>query len=132
MELSTMSTPELRRLQGKVTRELQKRESAERSALLRQFKKLAAEKGLKLEEVLPIGFKKTAAAEPVAKAPRRGRQIKNMAAKKRANFVYFNPANPAQGWSGHGRRPQWVLDWQAAGKSMEDLKQKPEAAAPTA
>ena len=34
---------------------------------------------------------------------------------------YRNPAKPEQGWSGHGRRPQWVLDWLAQGKPIEDL-----------
>ena len=35
---------------------------------------------------------------------------------------YRNPAKPEQGWSGHGRRPQWVLDWLAQGKPIEDLR----------
>ena len=34
---------------------------------------------------------------------------------------YRNPAKPEQGWSGHGRRPQWVLYWLAQGKPIEDL-----------
>ena len=34
---------------------------------------------------------------------------------------YRNPAKPEQGWSGHGRRPQWVLDWLAQGKPIEEL-----------
>ena len=41
--------------------------------------------------------------------------------KPPAVIKYRNPAKPEQGWSGHGRRPKWVLDWLAQGKPIEDL-----------
>ena len=36
-------------------------------------------------------------------------------------FKYRNPANPDQGWSGRGRKPQWALDWIAQGKPLDEL-----------
>lgn len=34
---------------------------------------------------------------------------------------YANPADPAQTWTGRGRKPNWVIEALAAGKSLEDL-----------
>lgn len=44
-------------------------------------------------------------------------------AKTRAASVakYANPADPAQTWSGRGRKPHWVVEWLAAGKALDDL-----------
>jgi DNA-binding protein H-NS len=35
---------------------------------------------------------------------------------------FRNPENPDQTWSGRGRRPRWVHDAEAAGRSLEDLR----------
>lgn len=35
---------------------------------------------------------------------------------------YANPDNPAQTWTGRGRKPNWVIAWLDAGKSMTDLE----------
>jgi len=35
---------------------------------------------------------------------------------------YRNPENPDQTWSGRGRRPRWVHDAEAAGRSLDDLR----------
>jgi DNA-binding protein H-NS len=34
---------------------------------------------------------------------------------------YRNPDNPAESWSGRGRKPKWVADKIAGGKSLDDL-----------
>ena len=47
---------------------------------------------------------------------------------KRAGLIeaggpkYRNPDNPAQTWSGKGKRPAWVKAALAAGKSLESLE----------
>jgi DNA-binding protein H-NS len=35
---------------------------------------------------------------------------------------YKNPNNINQTWSGHGKNPNWVKEWIASGKSLDDLK----------
>lgn len=35
--------------------------------------------------------------------------------------VYKNPENPWEEWSGRGRKPKWVTDALAAGKTLDDL-----------
>ena len=39
---------------------------------------------------------------------------------------YRHPEYHAIGWSGKGRKPQWVVDWLAAGKPLADLETKHE------
>ena len=59
-----------------------------------------------------------AAAKPAKKA-------------KAASVIKFrHPENASIGWTGHGRKPQWVIDWVAQGKSLDDLRA--DAAAVTA
>jgi len=38
---------------------------------------------------------------------------------------YRNPADPAQHWNGHGRRPQWVEQHLARGGTLAELEMKP-------
>ena len=41
-----------------------------------------------------------------------------------ATYTFLNvfPENPAIGWTGHGRKPQWVIDWLAQGKALDELR----------
>lgn len=119
MDLGTLSLTELRRLQSKVESEIRRRSDTARRDLIKRMQKMAAEQGLSLEDV--IG----AAPAPAEKAPsRRGRKPgkAGKAAKPATVGVikYRNPANPEQGWTGRGRKPQWALDMLAQGKSLDE------------
>ncbi len=35
---------------------------------------------------------------------------------------FRNPADATQTWTGRGRKPQWLLDWVAAGNSLDALR----------
>jgi DNA-binding protein H-NS len=37
-------------------------------------------------------------------------------------LFYVNPENISQQWRGRGAKPQWLLDWQAAGKSLDMVR----------
>lgn len=37
-------------------------------------------------------------------------------------FKYRNPDDPAQGWSGRGRKPGWVVAWLANGGALSALE----------
>jgi DNA-binding protein H-NS len=41
---------------------------------------------------------------------------------------YHNPDNHSEKWSGRGRKPKWVEDKLASGKSLDDLLIRPEPA----
>ncbi|AYH42499.1 H-NS histone family protein [Azoarcus sp. DN11] len=116
MELAQMSLTELRRLQSKVETEIRRRSDSARRDLLKKMQKMAAEEGLSLSDLLP-----NAAAAEEKSAPKR----KAKAAGKKPGVVpvkYRNPANPTVGWSGRGRKPQWVIDWLAQNKPLTELE----------
>ncbi|NMF91606.1 H-NS family nucleoid-associated regulatory protein [Aromatoleum petrolei] len=117
MELAKMSLTELRRLQSKVETEIRRRSDSARRDLLKKMQKMAAEEGLSLSDLLPSA---AAAEEKGAPAKRRTKA----AAKKSAPVAvkYRNPANPQIGWSGRGRKPQWVIDWLAQNKPLAELE----------
>lgn len=122
MDLNTMSLADLRRLQARVSTEIQKRSDVERRNLLKQFRKMANDKGLSFSELIATDDE-TAPSAPTVK---RGR--KPGAAKLRKNAPlpprYFHPDNPAYSWSGRGRRPQWFIDWVEQNKPIEELERK--------
>lgn len=118
MDLSSMSVPELTKLRNKVDGELKKRSDSAKRDLAKKFKKLADEQGLALDDVLK------AAGVTSTVTTRRKRGTGATAKKKpggKLPIKYRNPADPSMGWSGHGRRPQWVLDWLAQGKKLDGL-----------
>ena len=48
-----------------------------------------------------------------------GAEMKTAHAPAAAN--YRHPENPALTWSGHGRKPRWIVDALAAGKTADCL-----------
>lgn len=117
MDLSSYTLPELRRLQARIENEIRRRSDTTRRTLLKRMQKMAADEGLTLDDLLEATAP-VAEAKPAAKRARRapGKKTKPASVVK-----YRNPANPDQGWSGRGRKPQWALDWIAQGKSLEEL-----------
>lgn len=105
IDLETMSLPELRTLRAHVDSEIRRRGSATQR-LIKRVQKLAADQGLSLNELL-------SAAGPESEAP--------AVSRSGAAIKYRNPANPAQGWTGHGRKPGWVITFLANGGTLDKL-----------
>ena len=126
MELSSLSLSELRRLQSKVETEIRRRSDTAKKDLLKRMQKLAAEHGMSLNEV--IGQESTEKAAP---APRKAaaKPAAKKVAKPASVIKFRHPENPAIGWTGHGRKPQWVIDWLAQGKPLDELRTDAAAAA---
>ncbi|WP_024302906.1 H-NS family nucleoid-associated regulatory protein [Pseudogulbenkiania sp. MAI-1] len=100
MDLSNYSYTELLELQKKVQAEISGREREEKNKARAQILELAKMHGLSVQDVLVVG--KPAARKPVE--PK-----------------YQNPTNPSQQWTGRGRKPVWVEELLAQGKSLTDL-----------
>lgn len=98
VDLSKLSLEELQTLARDIETEVVSRREAERDRVLGQMRELAASLGLTLEEVV------------------KGERNRGTIAAK-----YRHPANPALTWSGRGKRPAWVNEALASGKSLEDL-----------
>lgn len=105
IDLETMPLPELRTLRAQIEAEIRRRGSATQR-LIRRVQKLAADQGLSLNELLTVAGN----ADAIPSVSRAGTSIK-----------YRNPVNPAQGWTGHGRKPSWVIDYLANGGTLDKL-----------
>lgn len=106
IDLDKMSRKELTDLRARVDRALETLAEREREAALTAADEAARAHGFSLAE-LGVGG---------GKGKRKG---KSSGAKNPPK--YRNPDNPAQTWSGLGRRPQWVKDAEAAGTPLEKL-----------
>jgi len=100
-DLDSLSRKELQKLRGDVDKALSSLADREKRAALDAVERAAAEHGFSLSELTGIPGS-------------RGRKSKSPA-------KYRNPADPSQGWSGRGRRPDWVNAALAQGKSLSDL-----------
>ena len=100
IDLSKLSLEELQTLAQDVEAEIVNRREAERERVLAQMRELAGSLGMSLEDVL---------------RQERGKSGGTVAAK------YRHPDNPELTWTGRGKRPAWVTEALASGKSLEDL-----------
>ena len=100
-DLDNLTLRELHELRAKVERAITSFEERKRREAMAAAEAAAREHGFSLNEL--TGAKV---------AGRRGGKV----APK-----YANPQNPEMTWTGRGRRPQWVQDALASGKSLDDL-----------
>lgn len=105
-QLNAMTLAELKSLEKKVAKAVLKFEDREKKKALSELKVKARELGFSLNELTGMESAKSAAAKkPGKKVPPK----------------YANPADKTQTWTGRGRRPVWVGDALAAGKTLDDL-----------
>jgi DNA-binding protein H-NS len=102
MDISTLSLVQLKELQQQIPAEIKRREKEEKVKLLNELQSLAVARGFSLEQLL--------------KSDVGGDKV-----KKTVKAKYRNPLNAEQTWTGRGRKPQWVLDQLAQGKTIESL-----------
>lgn len=100
IDLNSLSLKELKDLQGQVNRAIANYEDRKKKQALAELEEKAREMGYSLAEL-------TGGAVSRKRAP--------------ASAKFANPANPAETWSGRGRKPRWFADALAAGKKPEDL-----------
>ncbi len=99
IDLSKLSIDELQALARDIETEIVTRRAAEKERVLQQMRELAASVGMTPEELL-----------------RGERGAGSSVAAK-----YRHPDNPGLTWSGRGKRPTWVNEALAAGKTLDDL-----------
>src|SRR4051812_50080049 len=107
IDLSKLSIEELEGLVKDAQAEINSRREAERERVLGQMRELAATLGLTLEDVGRLERGKGGAVKAAAGG--------SVAPK------YRHPSDPNLTWSGRGKRPAWIAEALAAGKSLEDL-----------
>lgn len=114
MNLKNMSAAELNKLKSAVEKEIEGRRKTQRNKALGEIKSIAAKYGLKLAEVV-------GASEGQLKQRKSG--VKKSVKSAEKKIAYRHPENSQLTWSGgRGRRPQWVKDWEAAGRLIDEAK----------
>ena len=101
IDLSKLSIEELETLAKDIQTEVVTRREAERERVLGQMRELAASLGLTLEEVVRLERSKGGSGGGQAR--------------------YRHPNDPSLTWSGRGKRPAWINEALAAGKSLDDF-----------
>ena len=102
IDLTALSLEELKALKRQVDRQVDGWQERKRREAIAAAEEAAREHGFNLADLGLAG----------GRGRRRG-------APSPARFA--NPDDPTQTWGGRGRRPGWVNDALAAGKSLEDL-----------
>ena len=100
---------ELLAQQAELAKQIEEVRRNEVSRAIQQVQEIVQEYGLGLEEVFP-GFKSSKPARATSGARTTKSEIR-----------FRNPQNPSIGWSGKGRKPLWIVEGLAAGKSLQDF-----------
>jgi DNA-binding protein H-NS len=103
VDLSKLSIEDLETLVRDAQAEIVARKEAERERVLQQMRELAASLGMTLEDVLRMEKRSGGGGGGAVQAK------------------YRHPDNPDLTWSGRGKRPAWVTEALASGKTMDDL-----------
>lgn len=98
MDLSTMTTMDLRALSSQVAKQIQIKEEAEKQQALDEIMSIARNIGVPLPDLL----------NSVKSTPLRAKRPR-----------YANPHNRSETWTGFGRQPKWLKQHLAAGNSLE-------------
>ena len=115
MDLSVLSLVELQKLKTRIEKEIDGRNKKQHGQAMVEIKSIVAKYGLKLDEV--IG--RTVAR----KTPNGTAKATAKPEKKSAAILYRHPENAQLTWAGgRGRRPQWIKDWEASGRSLDEAR----------
>jgi DNA-binding protein H-NS len=109
LDWSEFTDEEIERFIIELAAERKKREGEKRRALKEQIEQMVKEHGVSLTELFPQAG--------------RNRNPRNEARKRGEKPVkYRNPDKPTQTWTGTGRKPAWLVEALASGRSLEDFE----------
>lgn len=116
-QLSKASDKDLQQAATAIKAEIARRESNNKAELLKKVKKLAAEAGVSISDLLG----KAGRPAKAARAPKKAAAAASGKPRGKVPAKYRNPSNTAQTWTGRGRQPLWVAEAIGAGKSLDSL-----------
>ncbi len=148
------SFQELNEMMRKITMRRAQLVTQRAEAAVKQFRSMLKGKGLSMEEVFPLlrtfapttkgpaaksakpaaspkaatATKSAASARPAATSTKPARKKTKAKAKKKLAPKYVNPKNSKEQWSGHGKRPQWLVRAEKGGVKRESMLIKKPAA----
>ncbi|MCO6441852.1 MAG: H-NS histone family protein [Nitrococcus mobilis] len=104
MDLSKYTIKDLERLKKDIDKEIASRRKHEERQAREEIKEVAAKYGFTLNEL--VG----------------GISIPKGRSQSKAQGKFQHPEDPTKTWTGRGRKPNWVKEWEAAGCSIDDLR----------
>jgi DNA-binding protein H-NS len=109
IDWTEFTNEEIERFISELAAERKKRGEEKRRALKKQVERMAKEQGISLAELFP-------------QAGRDKSQRKEKRKRGEQTVKYRNPAELSQTWTGIGRKPAWLLEALASGKTLEDFE----------
>lgn len=103
MDINTLSIADLKSLYQNIPAEIKRREKEDKIRIRREMENIAKQAGYSLDELLDDATDKTPKA------------------KKQVAIKYRHPQDNTLCWTGRGRQPKWVVEFLAAGGSLEQL-----------
>lgn len=113
-DFSSFSLPELRDAMAELTALIAEREKTEREEVAAEIERLAKQRGFALADLFPDLGTERGAEKAKGKADK-GTGRGTVAPK------YRDPLEPSQTWTGRGRKPKWVLEREAEGRTLESM-----------
>lgn len=102
MDIDNLTLDQLEELQRNVAKEIKKRMDGNKSRVLGELRALAKSQGFVLEDLLSGNN---------SAAPRKAVAVK-----------YRHPEDNGLTWTGRGRMPKWVADWQSTHNSLDGIR----------
>ena len=99
LDFDKMSLKEMRDLRAKLERAINSYEDRKRREALAAVEEAARQHGFNLAELTGAKTRRAGTVAP----------------------KYANPDDPTVTWTGRGRKPRWITEYLAKGKSLEDL-----------
>ncbi len=101
MDLSNYTTEQLNQLKKDIDVEIQSRRKEDAKKAQQEMKQVAERYGFTLNDL-------------VSGQPAKTR------AKGKVRFQH--PSDAGKTWSGRGRKPVWIKEWEAGGRSLDELR----------
>ena len=114
MDYENMSRKELMQLRANIDKAIASVGDRERRNALQAAEDAARQHGFTLTELMPLMGN--------AQGRGRGRRSGSTSSGPANAPRYRNPDNAEQTWSGRGRRPRWVHEAEAAGRSLAEME----------
>lgn len=101
VNLAEYDTPSLRKLKADIDKELASRRRNDARLAKQEMRKAAEKYGFSLSELVNPSTLKGGSSAPAK---------------------YQHPNDPSKTWSGRGRKPAWVKEYESSGRSLDELR----------
>lgn len=104
MDLSKYSSQELRQLKKDIDREIESRRKEDAKKAQQEIKQVAERYGFNLTDL--VG----------------GQPSKPKTTRAKGKVRFQHPSDASKTWSGRGRKPVWIKEWEASGRSLDEIR----------